>query len=604
MSPRSSGEPLPIVVSHALTNDDFARAYEVPSIPFTARTDSTAATRESGEPDGCAPIHGGGTVWYRFQPTADLALTANTFGSDHLTALAVFTGPRVGELQAVGCDSDARGNAQAVFSAKAGTTYRFQITAPLGGGRLVFNLERFGAIERVSVGWDGRQADGQSSIGTISTDGRYVAFMSNASNLDPRYEKPAVPCYSIFVGGVPAPCRQVYVRDRWTGTTMLVSLSSDGVPGNNESALPTMSADGRFVAFSSFADNLLGPGRDTNGDEDIFVHDRHTGRTTRVSVNSAGEEGENSRGNENFHQSISADGRYVAFNSTASNLVPGDTNDAWDVFVHDRSTRTTRRVSVSSSGEEQRAHYEGGNGEYSPSISPDGRYVVFASDAANLVPGDTNVCAGSTSTAVGPGSCPDVFVHDLVTRETTRVSVSSSEEQARDGRSILFTPGPHISFRGRYVVFGSYATNLIADGTDGSLQMYVRDLEAGTTSLVSATPSGKPGTASAGAGAFTLQETAAISADGRFVVFNSRATDLVPDDTNGVSDVFLRDLVRGTTTRISVSPAGEEGNDRSGYVSISSDGRFAAFTSLATNLVSPDTNGEADQFIFEAPRYR
>jgi Tol biopolymer transport system component len=181
----------------------------------------------------------------------------------------------------------------------------------------------------------------------------------------------------------------VFVHDRVTGQTSRVSVSSSGEQGNGESRFPSLSADGRYVAFESLASNLVPS--DTNGTPDVFIHDRVTGQMTRVSVSSSGEEG---NGNSS-EASVSANGRYVAFHSSASNLVPGDTNGTWDVFVHDRVTGQTSRVSVSSSGE------QGNGNSYEANISPDGRYVAFGSAASNLVPGDTN-------------GTPDVFVHDRV----------------------------------------------------------------------------------------------------------------------------------------------------------------------------------------------
>jgi Tol biopolymer transport system component len=231
------------------------------------------------------------------------------------------------------------------------------------------------------------------------------------------------------------------------------------------------------------------------------------GDTWRVSVSSSGEQG----GHHSGHSSLSADGRYVAFDSLAWNLVTGDTNSYWDIFVHDGVTRETERVSVSSSGE------QGSWDSYQPSISGDGRYVAFESHAPELVAGDTN-------------GCRDVFVHDRVTRETVRVSVSSAGEQGN------------------------------AD-------------------------SGSHGTP--------------ISADGRYVAFESLASNLVPGDTTGRQDIFTHDRVTGETVRVSVSSAGEQGNSDSYYPSISADGRYVALLSGAWNLVPGDTNGCGDVFMHQ-----
>ncbi len=220
-----------------------------------------------------------------------------------------------------------------------------------------------GETTRVSIASDGTEADGHSYAPTISGNGRFVAFYSYATNL---------------VSGDTNGVLDIFVHDRQTGETTRVSVASDGTEGNDTSDDPTISADGRFVAFRSDASNLV-PG-DTNGFTDIFVHDRQTGETTRVSIASDGTEANGSGSAPN----ISANGRFVAFYSYATNLVPGDTNSETDIFVHDRQTGETTRVSVASDGT------EANNRSDDPSLSADGRFVVFRSHATNLVPGDTN----------------------------------------------------------------------------------------------------------------------------------------------------------------------------------------------------------------------
>jgi Tol biopolymer transport system component len=227
--------------------------------------------------------------------------------------------------------------------------------------------------------------------------------------------------------------------------TTRVSVASDGTQGDGESYYPSISSEGRYVAFASDATTLVAG--DTNGLTDIFVHDRRTGVTTRVSVASDGTQGNG----HSWHPSISSEGRYVAFASYASNLVDSDANGEWDIFVHDRQTGETTRVSVASDGS------EGDKLSYGQSISPDGRYVAFASYATNLVAGDTN------------GKW-DVFVHDRQTGETTRVSVDSEGSQG-DGGSFFFS----ISSDGRYVAFSSSATNLVADDTNDQNDVFVHD---------------------------------------------------------------------------------------------------------------------------------
>ena len=217
--------------------------------------------------------------------------------------------------------------------------------------------------KRVSLSSAGAEGNRGSSFPSISADGHFVAFESSASNL---------------VGGDTNDFGDVFVRNRWSGKTKRVSVSSAGAQGNLGSARASISAGGRFVAFEAAAWNLVGG--DTNGESDVFVRDRRTGKTRRVSVSSAGAEGNGG----SSRASISADGRFVAFYSFASNLVGGDTNGSFDVFVRNRWTGKTKRVSVSSAGA------EGNNDSFSPSISADGRFVAFHSFASNLVGGDTN----------------------------------------------------------------------------------------------------------------------------------------------------------------------------------------------------------------------
>jgi len=398
--------------------------------------------------------------------------------------------------------------------------------------------------ERVSMDSSGVQGNHHSYVPSISADGRFVAFKSRATNLVP---------------GDTNGYQDVFVRDRDTGTTTRVSVDSSGVQGNHRSASLSISADGRYVAFSSEATNLV-PG-DTNGKEDVFVRDRDTGTTTRVSVDSSGVQGD---GN-SFAPSISADGRFVAFASGATNLVPGDTNGLRDVFVHDRDTGTNTLVSVDSSG------VQGNIQSWVPSISADGRYVAFSSEATNLVPGDTN-------------GYFDVFVHDRDTGTTTRVSVDSSGVQGDGGSGV-----GGLSADGRYVAFGSAATNLVPGDTNGEVDVFVHDRDTGTTTRVSVDSSGVQGDDGSW--------SESLSADGRYVAFDSAATTLVPGDTNGNSDVFVHDRDSDSTTRVGMSSFGHQGNEGSWAPAISADGHFVAFQSNATNLVPGDTNGRTDGFV-------
>jgi archaellum component FlaF (FlaF/FlaG flagellin family) len=405
-------------------------------------------------------------------------------------------------------------------------------------------VARAGETTRVSVDSAGVQGNSESSAPSISTDGRFVAFYSRASNLVP---------------GDTNGTYDVFVHDRARGQISRVSVDSAGVQGNNLSGEPSISADGRFVAFHSYASNLVSG--DTNGWPDVFVHDRLTSQTSRVSVDSAGVQGNLW----SFLPSISADGRVVAFRSLASNLFPGDTNGYWDVFVHDRATGRTSRVSVDSAG------VQANDWSDFPSISADGRFVAFSSVASNLVPGDTN---GTT----------DVFVHDRATGRTSRVSVDSTGAQGNSSNK-----SPSISADGRCIAFDSFAWNLVPGDTNGTWDVFVHDRGIGQTSRVSADSAGVQGNVGG--------QHPSISADGRFVAFYSRASNLVPGDTNEADDIFVHDRATGQTTRVSVDSAGLQGNSDSNRPSISADGRFVAFDSSASILVPGDTNDAPDVFV-------
>jgi len=352
----------------------------------------------------------------------------------------------------------------------------------------------------------------------------------------------------------------VFVHDLAWRTTERVSVSSTGEQGNHDSFDASISLDGRYVAFGSLASNLV-PG-DTNGYEDAFVRDRSTGITTRVSVSSTGEQGNAN----SFHPAISADGRYVAFHSQATNLVSPDTNgSAYDIFLHDRASGTTKLVSRSTTG------VQGNAQSLYPWISADGRYVVFESLASNLVPGDTN-------------GASDVFVRDCASDVTTRVSVSSTGAQ---GNST--SDSPSISADGRFVAFRTFASNLVPGDTNRTGDVLVHDRVTGTTTRVSVTSGGQQADYSS--------FLSSISSDGRYVAFESFATNLVPRDTNGSVDIFVHDRVRGITTRVSVSTYGEQANSDCDAPVISADGRYAGFASHATNLVPLDANSAPDDFV-------
>jgi hypothetical protein len=293
------------------------------------------------------------------------------------------------------------------------------------------------------------------------------------------------------------------------------------------------------VAFYSFASNIV-PG-DTNNTFDIFVRDTLTNTTTRVSVDSAGNQA--NMGAEGA--SISADGRFVAFYSEASNIVPGDTNSSKDVFVRDTLTNTTTRVSVDSAGNQ--ANRDSSDFPLisldSPSMSADGRFVAFSSFSSNLVPGDTNARR-------------DIFVRDTLTNTTTRVSVDSAGNQRN-----IHSSAPSISADGRFVAFRTYTNGDFVSGIGRqtprvfSEDIFVRDTLTNTTTNVSADSAGNRGVA----------DRPSISADGRFVAFSSESSNLVPGDTNNTEDIFVVDtsstpnVINGTPGNDNLT--GTSGND-------------------------------------------
>jgi Tol biopolymer transport system component len=409
----------------------------------------------------------------------------------------------------------------------------------------------------------GANGNEHSSSPAISADGRLVAFYSEASNLHPDDGD----------GGMDG--RDVFVRDVEANTTVLVSRASDvagvaGAKGNGASEVPAISADGRFVAFSSGASNLHPD--DGDGSYDVFVRDLEANTTTLVSRASgdAGAAGEKGNGG-SYSPAISADGRFVAFVSDASNLHSDDTDGTDDVFVRDLVANTTTLVSRADGASGAK-----GNGyAMEPAISADGRVVAFIS-ASNLDPDDSN-------------GHQDAYVRDLDAYTTTLASRADGAAGAIAESGSLV---PAISADGRVVAFASTAENLHAADTDGWQDVFVRDLEANTTRLASRAD----GATGADANNFSFEP--AISADGRLVAFESEASNLHPDDGDRSYDVFVRDLEANTTALVS-RPAGaaqSKGNSYSYEPTMSPDGRFVAFASAATNLHPDDGDFTLDVF--------
>ncbi len=414
---------------------------------------------------------------------------------------------------------------------------------------------------RISVAPDGTQADRGSYSGTaVSADGRVVAFVSHATNL---------------VAGDTNDVSDVFVLDRQTGALGRVSVTSGGAQADGHSAQPALSADGRFVAFESSSTTLVAS--DTNGKTDVFVRDRTLGITVRVSVSSAGVEGNG----DSFGASLSADGRLVVFSSNATNLVPADTNAGTDVFVHDRTTGATARVSVASSGAQAIFDSPGSSRTSSSALSSDGRFVVFTSTAINLTADPLPLCGRYPSP---PGPCGSVFVHDRSTATTQLVSVPP------DGESAPWRGGiwPSITADGRFVTFAS-APQSFPGSTPGrpaqlfSQDVYVHDRQTRRTERVYQSPP---------TGAFATPE-AVISKDGRYVAIADRESK---------PGVRLLDRVTGDWVRVHGDVAGppSPGELRWYYLSIGGAEPVVAVISTAVDLVAGDTNDADDVFLVTA----
>ncbi len=406
--------------------------------------------------------------------------------------------------------------------------------------------------ERVSLNSIGNQiAQGTYSYGDLSADGRYIVFDSADANV---------------VAGDTNGSRDVFLRDCQTGTVELISVHTNGTLGNGHSHYPYISNDGRYVVFESAATNLVAG--DVNARNDIFLRDRVAGTTVRCSVVN-GTPG--TGGNDSSEIcDISADGRYVLFASGSTNLVAGDTNGMKDVFRYDRDTQAVIRVSVSSADAE---------GEFASSfgkISGDGNIAIFYSSSTNLVAGDTN-------------SRKDLFYRNISAGTTVRANVAQDGTQANNTGNVYTS----LSDDGTIVCFATKATSLTADGGNGNIQLFKKNMTNGEITLVSKAPDNTLGNGGSG--------NPSVSADGRYIAYVSSATNLIAGDTNGQSDVFRYDSTSGETVRISLKSDGTQGDGYSGYPCISTDGQKVVYYSDATNLVAGDTNAAHDLFLSSLP---
>jgi Tol biopolymer transport system component len=485
------------------------------------------------------------------------------------------------------------------------------LTAALPGeGPNVYLRDReLGVTTLVSANPDGHAADLCCSAPALSAGGRAVVFLSRARNL-------------VAAGG--NGWDQVFVRDLDLDVTQLISANTNGAPGAGPCLEARITPNGRFVVFTSAAPDLVP--QDGNRSLDVFAHDRVEGTTRLVSVNL---DGNASGTGASLHPAVTPDGRFVAFSSTAANLVPNDANTWTDVFVHDLENRVTALVSVDPNGSAA-----GSDGECL--ISDDGRWVVFATLSNGIVADDFD-------------RRPDLFRRDLLNRTTTLITTSSlfntpgnqvgvfamssdghqvvlqgaddvfspaqpgSQAQlhswnAESGTTTLitvafgtsspasgFSQSPSLSADGRYLTFLSNATNLTADPQPPIHQVYQHDLQERTTRLVSTRPDGVA----------SQQDCSAAGSNrsGRYILFASPDDPLAPDDANQALDVFLRDLTTPTCELISqrnpANPASStpDGHSLLAHSALSADSRFVAFTTTADHLVPGDTNGFTDVFV-------
>ena len=421
-----------------------------------------------------------------------------------------------------------------------------------------------GTTEQIDVSGSGARANIGSEVKiSLNADGRFVAFSSGASNLAPEQDL----------------IQDIFVRDRASGTTELVSKNSSSEPSDGVSIDPEISANGRYVVFTSDATNLV-PG-DTNqcfnslldetyvpGDcPDIFIHDRESGHTERVSVGSAGEQANN----QSYAPAISADGRYVTFGSKATNLIPNDPNFS-GLFIRDRHAGITMRVPIAIAAK----------GDYS--ITPDARYIAY-----------TGLSNGKYA----------INVYDRQTGVNEQIS-APLPRRSLDGDST----NPVMSADGRYVAYTSRATTLVAGDTNLRRDVFVYDRLNRVTERVSVSSAGAQANGDSTPGIYS--SWVAISADGRRVAFSSSATNLASGDTNTCSlfpgpgqcpDIFVRNRETGMTSRVSLTLSGGEANNASYRAVMSSDGNVLAYISLATNLGAGDTaSPSCNPFSFSVKR--
>jgi Tol biopolymer transport system component len=380
---------------------------------------------------------------------------------------------------------------------------------------------------------NGARIDGFAEGQSVSADGRYIAYVSNASNIVPSEGETG---------------RSVYLWDRTTRTNVRISGFFDGYEFTDDSGSPRISKDGRFLAFrSSTQGEFLGYPR--RGRDHVFLWDARTGAMKRISQAADGGDANN----DSFPTSVSADGRYVLFTSHASNIVPGDTNDSMDVFMWDGQTGTTTMISRAADGTGADGHSR------HASASDDGRYIAYQSEATNIVAGDTN-------------GAPDVFVLDRRTG-TTRMTPDALDPS---------TSGTFLSMitrNGRFVTYVRRGPDA-GDGSAAKSDLLLWDLTTDSRDRVTPAADGTNYSFAGGS----------VSDDGRFVTYSSWASNIVADDTNNDTDVFLWDRSTRSTLMVSRASDGTGLNAESMGAVVSADGRYVTYSSNASNAPDSPSN--------------
>lgn len=452
-------------------------------------------------------------------------------------------------------------------------------------------MTTMGFLQRVSVDSNGIQGNEFSSRPSISENGRFIAFNSASNNLVENHVNSWNDQWGNFMQ-----VNNVFLHDTQTQSTILISKTMPQVytgtytgwvnsgqtytettypPANNYSENPSISADGKFIAFESRATNITTWSwfsGNNNPPTQIFLYDVDNDYLEVISLNSSG----NISNEDAYNPRISGNGQFVSFTSLANNLVPNDNNNTWDIFVYDRINKTIERVSVNENGEEWNGWSAGW------SLSHDGQFVAFWSSADNLVANDTN-------------GVWDVFVYDRVNQTIERISVNNNGDQG-NGRSPQGA-GTDISGDGRFVIFSSDASNLVPNDTNDINDTFIYDRQNNSIRRISVDNNGNQtvGIPWFGIGSYN----ALLSYDGTTALFTSNAGTLVPDDTNGAYDAFTYDYETETIKRISVTRSGDQAvdSDFSMPISLSPDGCYASYASISSILVPNDTNATADVFV-------